>query len=94
MTGSAMMRAAYKLPSIMLAKILIFILLLLMVASLAAALVFMYKDRGQGTRTVNALTARVSIWVVLFVLLVVGVYSGFIKPSNSLRPTTSSNPTD
>ncbi|MDH3689780.1 MAG: DUF2909 domain-containing protein [Gammaproteobacteria bacterium] len=75
----------------MLAKLVILLLLLLMVASLAAALVFMYKDRGRGTRTVNALTVRVSIWVVLFVLLLVGVYSGLITPSNSLRPHSSNS---
>lgn len=77
----------------MLVKIVVVILLLLMVASLAAALVFMYKDRGQGTRTVKALTARISIWVVLFLLLLVGVYSGLITPSNSLRPNTANHST-
>lgn len=70
----------------MLAKILIVVMLLAMMASLFSALWFMMKDRGQGTRTVKALTMRVSIWAILLALLGLGVYTGVIEPSNSLRP--------
>lgn len=66
--------------------IVIVILLIMMLVSLFSALWFMFKDRGQGTRTVKALTWRVSIWAVLFLLLVVGMYTGLITPSNSLKP--------
>jgi hypothetical protein len=72
----------------MLSNIVIVFLLIMMVGSLAAAMVFMFKDKGQGNRTVKALTYRVGIWAVLFGLIVVGLYTGVITPSQSLRPMT------
>ena len=65
-------------------KILIAILLIVMLGSLASAFWYMYKDRGKGTRTVKALTFRISIWIVLFLLIVVGIYTGWITPSNTI----------
>ncbi len=70
----------------MLPKIVILVLLILMVYSLFSALYYLYKDHGQGKRTMKALTARISLWVVLFAFLYVGVHTGWITPSNSLRP--------
>ncbi|MDH3693831.1 MAG: twin transmembrane helix small protein [Gammaproteobacteria bacterium] len=70
----------------MISKILLTFLIVAMVASLFSALWFMVKDRGEGTRTVKALTVRVGIWVFLFVLLGIGVYTGLIEPSNTLIP--------
>ena len=70
----------------MLTKAIILLLLLAMIVSLFSGLFFLYKDRGQGTRTLKALTARISIWVILFLFLCVGIYTGAIKPTNSVRP--------
>ncbi len=67
-------------------KIIIVALVVLMLYSLFSGLFFLVKDRGQGSRTLKALTARISIWVILFVFLCVGLYTGFIKPTNSVRP--------
>ncbi len=67
-------------------KIIILILLAIMLYSLFSGLFYLVKDRGQGTRTLKALTARISIWVLLFVLLCIGLYTGVITPSNSVRP--------
>ncbi len=71
---------------LMLMKAFILLMLLLMVISLFSGLFFLYKDRGQGTRTLKALTARISIWVVLFLVLCVGIYTGAITPTNSIQP--------
>ncbi len=71
---------------LVLSKLVILILLVLMVYSLFSALYFLYRDRGQGTRTVKALTARISLWVVLFAFLYLSIHAGWITPSNSLRP--------
>ncbi|GAO36574.1 membrane protein [Sulfuricella sp. T08] len=59
-------------------KIGIIILLVLIVASLFSALTFLYKDKGQGERTARALTIRVSLSILLFVLLMLGFYFGVI----------------
>ena len=62
----------------MLIKTGIIILLVLIVASLFSALTFLYKDQGQGERTARALTIRVSLSILLFVLLMLGYYFGVI----------------
>lgn len=67
------------------------VLLLLMIGSLVSAFWYMLKDRGSGNRTVKALTARISIWILLFALIVGGIYTGWITPSNTvpIPPRTS-----
>jgi preprotein translocase subunit SecE len=62
----------------MLIKTGIIILLVLIVASLFSALTFLYKDQGQGERTARALTIRISLSILLFVLLMLGYYFGII----------------
>lgn len=68
-----------------LTQIFIVALLIAMLGSLFSALWFMFRDHGQGTRTVKALTWRISIWIVLFLFLIGGIYTGLITPSNSLQ---------
>ena len=46
--------------------------------SLFSALYFLIKDKGRSTRTVKALTIRVVLSIVLFVLLVLSFHFGFI----------------
>lgn len=70
---------------LMLIKTIVVMLLVIMVASLGYAMLSMVRDKGRGTTTVKALTYRVGIWVVLFGLIVVGLYTGAIKPSGSLQ---------
>lgn len=62
----------------MLIKTGIIILLVLIIASLFSALTFLYKDKGQGERTARALTIRISLSILLFVLLMLGFYFGII----------------
>lgn len=47
-------------------------------ASLASALYYLVRDRGQGSRTAKALTVRVALSVVLFGVLMLGYYFGLI----------------
>jgi hypothetical protein len=65
-------------PQVRTAIILIFVVLIL--ASLGSALVFLIRDKGGSTRTVKALTFRVALSIVLFLLLMLGYYFGFITP--------------
>ncbi len=61
---------------------LLFIFLIL--ASLASALYYLIKDKGQSERTVKMLTVRIVLSLVLFIALMAGSYFGII-PQNGLR---------
>ena len=59
-------------------KIVVILFLVFIVGSLFSALYFLVRDKGQGTRTVKALTIRVTLSVILFALLMLGIYTGLI----------------
>ncbi len=59
-------------------KIFVILFLVFIVGSLFSALYFLVRDKGSGERTVKALTLRVTLSVVLFALLMLGYYFGFI----------------
>ena len=61
-------------------KTLIVIALIAIIASLASGMVFLIKDKGQSQRTAKALTVRISLSVLLFGLLMLGIFTGHIKP--------------
>jgi hypothetical protein len=62
----------------MLLKLFIIAALLLIIGSLFSALFYLMKDKGQGKRTVKALTLRISLSFGLFLLLMIGYYTGII----------------
>ena len=64
----------------MLIKILIVAALVAIIVSLASGMVFLVKDKGQTERTAKALTVRISLSVLLFGLLMLGIFTGHIKP--------------
>ena len=53
-------------------------MLFAIIASLASAAVFMFRDRGQKKRMVKALAVRVGLSVTLFLMLMAGYYFGLI----------------
>jgi hypothetical protein len=59
-------------------KIVVILFLLFIVGSLFSALYYLVRDKGQGERTVKALTVRITLSVALFLLLMLGYYFGFI----------------
>ena len=59
-------------------KIVVILFLVFILGSLFSALYFLVRDKGQGERTVKALTVRITLSVVLFVLLMLGYYFGII----------------
>ncbi len=61
-------------------KLIVILILLVIVGSLVSALVFLYKDRGSGTRVAAAHTMRVALSITLFCLLMAGFYFGIIPP--------------
>lgn len=61
-------------------KIVIAILLVLVLISLFSGLYFMYKDKGNSKRVVNALTIRVALSITIIVILIVSYFLG-VGPS-------------
>lgn len=61
-------------------KFVIIAVLIGIVASLAAALLFMVKDGGSSERTARALTVRIGVSIGLFLLLFVLWWAGVISP--------------
>jgi hypothetical protein len=64
----------------MLPKIIIVVFLLAIIGSLFSGLFFLMRDKGASERTVKALTVRVSLSVLLFILLMVGFATGVLQP--------------
>ncbi len=63
-------------------KAFIIVLLLMILGSLAAGVIFLVKDESdsKSTRLVTSLTVRISLSILLFVSLLVGSYFGLIQP--------------
>jgi heme/copper-type cytochrome/quinol oxidase subunit 4 len=59
-------------------RILILILLLAVLASLFSGLFFLYKDKGDSNRMVIALTIRIALSILVFVILIGSYYFGWI----------------
>ena len=60
-------------------KILILVLIVAVIASLFAGLYFIYKDKGDSTRAVKALTVRVVLQAIIIALLLGGFVLGMIQ---------------
>jgi hypothetical protein len=54
-------------------------MLVLIVASLFSALVFVYKDQSGSNRALKALALRVGLSIALFAFLMLGYYFGYFK---------------
>jgi hypothetical protein len=59
-------------------KIVVFIFIALILASLGSALYYLVKDKGTSERTARALTWRVVFSITLFSLLMLAYHFGFI----------------
>lgn len=62
-------------------KILVAIAFILIIASLASALVFLIKNKGRSMRMVKALAFRVGFSIALFILILVAYHFGYIQPT-------------
>jgi Protein of unknown function (DUF2909) len=65
-------------------RIIALLFIVFILASLASALYYLIKDKGQSDRTVKMLTVRVALSLTLFLMLMVGYYLGII-PQTGLR---------
>lgn len=61
-------------------KAIIIVLLLFIFFSLGSALYYLIHDRGNSTRSVKALTWRIVLSLLLFILLMIAFAMGWISP--------------
>lgn len=61
-------------------KIFVVLFLLFIFYALGSGLYFLVKDKSRSTRVVKALTWRIGLSVLLFVLLFIAYALGWIKP--------------
>jgi hypothetical protein len=59
-------------------RIVVYVLIALILASLASALMFVLRDRSGSKRAVKALALRVALSIALFILLLAGFHFGYI----------------
>ena len=64
----------------MLQKLVIVAFLVVILYNLGAGLYYMISDKGKTDRTVNALTRRIALSVALILLIILGIWTGVIKP--------------
>ena len=62
-------------------KIFVAIAFILILASLGSALFYMMRDKGTSNKTVHSLALRVGLSILLFILILVSYYRGWIKPT-------------
>jgi hypothetical protein len=61
-------------------KVVVVAALIAIIVALFSALVFLYRDRGSGTRMVKALAIRVGLSILLVAFLLISYYQGWISP--------------
>lgn len=66
-------------------KIAVLIVLFVIVASLASGAVYLIRDPSSSRRTVRALTVRITLSVVLFLVLVALLMFGVLEPNDPFR---------
>lgn len=62
-------------------RIVVIVFLVIILLSLGSALFYLVRDKGKSDRTVKALTVRVALSIMLFLLLMLGHYFGIIPKS-------------
>jgi len=71
----------------MLVQIIILILFVLILASLAASMFTFIRDKENKQRTAKLLTIRITLSLILFAVLAVSFFMGWIQPHPLLPPS-------
>ncbi|MEO8444715.1 MAG: twin transmembrane helix small protein [Gammaproteobacteria bacterium] len=66
-------------------KGLVILLLAAILVSLFSGLFFLNRDKSDSRRTLRALTVRISLSVLLFVVLLIGWWTGAIQPHDVMN---------
>ena len=67
-------------------KIVVVLMLIIILGALSSGMFFLVRDKGTTNRTVQSLTVRIALSIVLFVLLLIGFATGLIKPHGITPP--------
>lgn len=59
-------------------RIIVILFIIVILGSLGSALYYMLRDRGSTQRTAKALTVRIALSIILFLLLMIGFQTGLI----------------
>ncbi len=70
----------------MFSEIVILVILCAIIVSLFSGMYYLLRDRGQSTRMVKALTVRITLSLILFALLMLGYWAGWLHPHGLLPP--------
>jgi Protein of unknown function (DUF2909) len=70
----------------MLSEIIILVIFSAIIVSLFSGMYFLLRDRGQSKRMVKALTVRIVLSLILFALLMLGYWAGWLHPHSLLPP--------
>lgn len=65
----------------------VILLLVLIIFNLGSALFFMLTRKGNGKGVAKALTARILLSIIAFIVLMVGYALGLIEPHGIIPPT-------
>lgn len=63
----------------LLVKLLVLLLLGFTIISLFSAMFFMVKDKGQTKRSVNALSVRIGLSIVIIIIIMIAGFTGVIE---------------
>lgn len=66
-------------------RIIVLLFIVFIILSLGSALYYLVKDKGQSERTVKALTVRIALSIILFVMLMASYYFGLIPQTGLAR---------
>lgn len=58
------------------------VMLFVVIFNLGQALYFMMHDKGKSNRSVWALTRRVALSIILIIMVVIGIWMGWLQPHN------------
>jgi membrane associated rhomboid family serine protease len=69
----------------MLARLIIIVVFIAILASLFSGMYFMLHDKSSSTRNVKSLSIRIGLSLALFALLILAYFMGWIRP-NPVHP--------
>ena len=68
------------MSGVLIYKIIVVLLLFAVIISLTSGMFFLVHDKGDTDRTVKSLTIRISLSIALFLMLIIGYFTGMIQP--------------